>query len=151
MEYSGLAFGFYYLAEFLNLFIVSAIAATVFLGGWMPLHIGVAAFDNVMDYIPGIVWFLAKAFLMVWLLMWVKWTFPRLRVDQILTLEWKYLMPVALFNLVLMTVCVAFGWTGSLYGGIIVAVAMLILVGIIAVRALGKATKAKEEQKLVIG
>ena len=109
-EYSGMGFGFYYLAEYLNLFVVSGIAATVFLGGWAPVNIGVAAFDQVMDYIPGIVWFMGKTFLVVWLLMWVRWTFPRLRIDQILKLEWKYLMPLALINLVLMTVVVAMGW-----------------------------------------
>ncbi len=150
VEYSGLAFGYYYLAEFLNLFIVSAIAATVFLGGWMPLHIGVGAFDNVMDYIPGIVWFLAKAFFVVWLLMWVKWTFPRLRVDQILKLEWKYLMPVALFNLVLMTACVAFGVTGHMFTGIAVAILVCLLAVIIVSRAVKKAAIARKQQKLVI-
>ena len=151
VEYSGLAFGYYYLAEFLNLFIVSAIAATVFLGGWMPLHIGIEGFDKVMDYIPGIVWFLAKAFLVVWLLMWVKWTFPRLRIDQILKLEWKYLMPVALFNLVLMTVCVAFGLTGHLFSGIAVAVLLCLLAAVIVSRAAKKAATARKQQKLVIG
>ena len=107
-EYSGMGFGFFYLAEFLNLFIIAGVAATVFLGGWMPFHIaGLDGFNQVMDYIPGIVWFLGKTFALVWLLMWVKWTFPRLRIDQILKLEWKYLMPLSLVNLVLMTVCVA--------------------------------------------
>ncbi len=107
-EYSGMGFGFYYLAEYLNLFVVSGIASTVFLGGWAPINIGIEAFDSVMNYIPGIVWFLGKTFVVVWLLMWIRWTFPRLRIDQILKLEWKYLMPLALFNLVLMTVVVAF-------------------------------------------
>lgn len=111
-EYSGMGFGFYYLAEYLNLFVISAIASTIFLGGWAPLNIGVEAFDQVMNYIPGIVWFLGKSFFVVWLLMWIRWTFPRLRVDQILTLEWKYLMPLALLNIVLVTVCVAFGIHG---------------------------------------
>lgn len=110
-EYSGMGFGFYYLAEYLNLFVISGLAAAVFLGGWAPLNIGVVAFDNVMNYIPGFVWFFGKAFFVVWLLMWVKWTFPRLRVDQILKLEWKYLMPLMLFVLVLTTVCVALDWT----------------------------------------
>lgn len=109
-EYSGMGFGFYYLAEFLNLFIVAGIATTVFLGGWAPVNVGIEGFDNVMNYIPGIVWFLGKAFAVVWLLMWVKWTFPRLRIDQILKLEWKYLMPLSLLNLILMTVVVALGW-----------------------------------------
>lgn len=108
-EYSGMGFGFYYLAEYLNLFVISGIAATVFLGGWAPLNIGIITFDSMMGYIPGFIWFFAKTFSVVWLLMWVRWTFPRLRIDQILKLEWKYLMPLSLLNLVLMTVCVAFG------------------------------------------
>ena len=108
-EYSGMGFGFYYLAEYLNLFVISGIAATVFLGGWAPLNIGIVTFDSMMDYIPGFIWFFAKTFSVVWLLMWVRWTFPRLRIDQILKLEWKYLMPLSLLNLVLMTICVAFG------------------------------------------
>ena len=108
-EYSGMGFGFYYLAEYLNLFVVSGIASTVFLGGWAPFNIGVAGVDSVLNMIPGIVWFLGKTFAVVWLLMWVRWTFPRLRIDQILKLEWKYLMPLSLINLILMTVVVAFG------------------------------------------
>ena len=107
-EYSGMGFGFYYLAEYLNLFVVSGIASTVFLGGWAPFNIGVAGVDSVLNMIPGIVWFLGKTFAVVWLLMWVRWTFPRLRIDQILKLEWKYLMPLSLINLILMTVVVAF-------------------------------------------
>ena len=109
-EYSGMGFGFFYLAEYLNLFIVAGVASMVFLGGWMPIHIGVEGFDKVMDYIPGIVWFIGKAFALVWVLMWIRWTVPRLRIDQILKLEWKYLMPLSLLNLVLMTIIVAFGW-----------------------------------------
>ena len=108
-EYSGMGFGFFYLAEFLNLFIIAGIATTVFLGGWAPVNIGIEGFDNVMNFIPGIVWFLGKTFAVVWLLMWIKWTFHRLRIDQIMKLEWKYLMPLSLVNLVLMTVIVTLG------------------------------------------
>ena len=110
-EYSGMGFGFYYLAEYLNLFVVAGIATTVFLGGWAPLNIRLEGFDTVMNSIPGLIWFLGKTFAVVFLLMWIRWTFPRLRIDQILKLEWKYLMPLSLVILVLMTVCVAFGWT----------------------------------------
>lgn len=148
-EYSGMGFGFYYLAEFLNLFIVAGVTTLMFLGGWCPIHIGVAAFDSAMDLIPGIVWFLGKAFAMVWLLMWIKWTFPRLRIDQILNLEWKYLMPVALFNLILMTVCVAFGWTGNIGIGILVAAVIAIVIAVIAVRALKFRSNFREAQRLV--
>lgn len=110
-EYSGMHFGLFYVAEFVNLFIIAGVAATIFLGGWMPFHIvGLDGFNQVMDYIPGFVWFFGKAFFVVWLLMWIKWTFPRLRIDQILTLEWKYLVPIGLFNLLLMVICVVFGW-----------------------------------------
>ena len=111
-EYSGMGFGFYYLAEYLNLFVISGIASTVFLGGWAPLNIGIEGFDNLMNLIPGFIWFFGKTFAVVWLLMWVRWTFPRLRIDQILKLEWKYLMPLSLVILIMMTVCVAFGIHG---------------------------------------
>ena len=107
-EYSGMGFGFYYLAEYLNLFVISGIAATVFLGGWMPLHVvGLDGFNAAMDYIPGIIWFMGKTFAIVWILMWIRWTFPRLRIDQILTLEWKYIMPFMLVVLALTTVWIA--------------------------------------------
>lgn len=110
-EYSGMHFGFYYVAEFVNMFIVAAIATTVFLGGWMPLHIpGLDGFNQIMDYIPSLVWFLVKSMLMVFVIMWFKWTFPRLRIDQLITLEWKYLLPLNLVNLILMVLLVALGW-----------------------------------------
>lgn len=111
-EYSGMGFGFFYVAEFMNLFIVSGIASTIFLGGWMPLHIsGLDGFNAAMDYIPGVVWFLGKTFFVIWLLMWIRWTFPRLRIDQVITLEWKYLVPIGIVNLLIMTLCVVMGWT----------------------------------------
>ena len=108
-EYSGIHFGFFYLSEYLNLFIVAAVAATVFLGGWMPLHVpGLDGFNAVMDYIPSIFWFFGKALFVVFLLMWMRWTFPRLRIDQILRLEWKYLVPISLANLLLMVLIVIY-------------------------------------------
>lgn len=110
-EYSGIHFGFFYLAEYLNLFIVSGVASLMFLGGWMPLHVpGWEGFNMVMNYIPGIVWFLLKAFFISFVIIWFKWTFPRVRIDQMLAFEWKYLMPFSLANLVLMAVFVALGW-----------------------------------------
>lgn len=107
-EYSGMGFGFFYLAEYLNMFVIAGVATTVFLGGWMPIHIGVAGVDSFMDCIPGIVWFLGKAFLLVWVLLWIRWSFPRLRIDQMLALEWKYLLPINLFNLVLMVLVIVY-------------------------------------------
>lgn len=110
-EYSGIHFGFFYLAEYLNLFIVSGIASLLFLGGWMPLHVsGWDGFNAVMDYIPPTLWFLGKAIFVSFIIIWFKWSFPRVRIDQMLALEWRYLMPIGLFNLVLMAVIVSMGW-----------------------------------------
>lgn len=106
-EYSGIQFGFFYLAEYLNMFIIAAIATTMFLGGWQPLHIpGWDGFNHVMDYIPSIVWFFGKTFVCIFLALWVRWSFPRLRIDQLLGLEWKVLMPISLLNLMLMSIVV---------------------------------------------
>ncbi|MDO5394678.1 MAG: NADH-quinone oxidoreductase subunit NuoH [Bacteroidales bacterium] len=111
-EYSGIHFGFFYLAEYLNLFIISGVASLMFLGGWMPFHIpGFDGFNHVMDCIPGLIWFLVKCFAISFIIIWFKWTFPRLRIDQMLKLEWKYLLPINLFNLVLMAVVIVSGWT----------------------------------------
>lgn len=113
-EYSGLQFGFFYLAEYLNMFIVAGIATTVFLGGWMPIQIkGWDGFNEIMAYIPSYAWFFGKAGFLVFLSLWVRWTFPRLRIDQLLNLEWKYLLPINMVNLMLMVVLVLAGWTLS--------------------------------------
>ena len=110
-EYSGIHFGFFYLAEYLNMFIVGGVATLLFLGGWMPLHIpGWEGFNGVMDCIPSVIWFVAKAIAVTFVIIWFKWTFPRLRIDQLLAFEWKYLLPINLVNLVVMLVVVAMGW-----------------------------------------
>jgi NADH-quinone oxidoreductase subunit H len=110
-EYSGMKFALFFLAEYVNVFIVCALGATLFLGGWMPFHIGPwHGFNHVMDYIPGVVWFFGKTFFLIFLIMWFRWTFPRLRIDQLLNLEWKYLLPISMFNLLLVTVVVIMRW-----------------------------------------
>ena len=110
-EYSGMRFALFFLAEYINIFIVCAIGAILFLGGWMPLHIGSwEGFNHIMDYIPSSIWFFAKTFFLIFLIMWFRWTFPRLRVDQLLNLEWKYLLPISMFNLLLITVVAIMGW-----------------------------------------
>ncbi|RLD26036.1 MAG: NADH-quinone oxidoreductase subunit NuoH [Bacteroidetes bacterium] len=100
-EYSGMKFAYFFLAEFINMFIIAAIAATVFFGGWLSPF-------GITESIPwlGVFWFLGKTFVLVFLMMWFRWTFPRLRVDQLLTLEWKYLLPINLVNIVIMALIV---------------------------------------------
>ena len=110
-EYSGIHFGFFYLAEYLNLFIVSGVATLMFFGGWMPFRIeGWDGFNEIMGYIPSLVWFLLKAFVLSFVIIWFKWTYPRRRIDQLLSLEWKYLLPINLVNLVLMVIIIWQGW-----------------------------------------
>ncbi len=110
-EYSGMKFALFFLAEYVNVFIVCAIGATLFLGGWMPFHIGHwEGFNRVMDYIPSSIWFMGKTFFLIFLIMWFRWTFPRLRIDQLLNLEWKYLLPISMFNLLLVTLMAIMGW-----------------------------------------
>jgi NADH-quinone oxidoreductase subunit H len=110
-EYSGIKFAFFFLAEYMNMFIVASIAATVFMGGWMPFHVGNwEGFNRIMDFIPPIIWYLGKTAFIIFIMMWFKWTFPRLRIDQLLTLEWKYLLPINLVNVLIMALIVLLGW-----------------------------------------
>lgn len=100
-EYSGMRFSFFFLAEFINMFVAAGLAATLFLGGWMPFHIGDwTSFNAAMDLIPPVAWFSLKAFFIIFLIMWVRWTFPRLRVDQLMHLEWRFLLPIGFANLI---------------------------------------------------
>jgi NADH-quinone oxidoreductase subunit H len=110
-EYSGIKFAFFFLAEYMNMFIVASLAATVFWGGWMPLHVGGwHSFNNAMDWIPPFVWYMGKTAFIIFLMMWIKWTFPRLRIDQLLNLEWKYLLPMNLVNILVAAFLVLMGW-----------------------------------------
>jgi len=88
-EYSAMKFAFFFLAEYTNLFIVSAIATTLFLGGWQG------------PVLPPFIWFIIKTYAVVTFLMWIRWTFPRIRVDHLMEFSWKYLLPIALINLII--------------------------------------------------
>jgi NADH-quinone oxidoreductase subunit H len=110
-EYSGMKFALFFLAEYINVFIVCAIGATLFLGGWMPFHIGNwEGFNHIMDYIPSSIWFFGKTFFLIFVIMWFRWTFPRLRIDQLLNLEWKYLLPISMVNILVVTLIAIKGW-----------------------------------------
>jgi NADH-quinone oxidoreductase subunit H len=88
-EYTGMRFGLFFLAEYTNMFIVSAIATVFFLGGWRG------------PFLPGIAWFLIKVYAIIFLIMWFRWTFPRVRFDQLITFAWKILIPLAFANLII--------------------------------------------------
>jgi NADH-quinone oxidoreductase subunit H len=106
-EYSGMKFAYFFLAEFINMFIIASIAVVLFFGGWLsPFGI-----TDGIAWFPEVLWFLIKVLLIIFLMMWFRWTFPRLRVDQLLTLEWKYLLPLNLANLMIMAIIIWMNWT----------------------------------------
>ena len=93
-EYSAMRFAFFFLAEYTNLFLAGAFGATLFLGGWRG------------PFLPPIVWFLLKSYAVIFVLVWARWTFPRLRVDHLMQFSWKVLLPLALLNLLVTAVLV---------------------------------------------
>jgi NADH-quinone oxidoreductase subunit H len=88
-EYSGMRFALFFLAEYTNMFIVAAIATVFFLGGWHG------------PFLPGIAWFFIKVYFVIFMIMWFRWTFPRVRFDQLITFAWKILIPLAFANLII--------------------------------------------------
>jgi len=98
-EYSGMRFAFFFLAEYANMIVVSAVATTLFFGGWLQ------PFPNVswlawLGIVPGWIWFCAKTFLFLYVFLWVRATYPRYRYDQLMRLGWKWLIPLAILNVV---------------------------------------------------
>jgi len=89
IEYTGMRFALFFLAEYTNMFITSAVAAVLFLGGWQG------------PILPGVIWFLLEVYALIFLMMWFRWTFPRVRFDQLITLAWKVLIPLAFANLLI--------------------------------------------------
>jgi NADH-quinone oxidoreductase subunit H len=93
-EYSGMRFALFFLAEYSNMLIVAAVATTLFFGGWKsPPFLGFLP-------VPGLVWFLVKTYVLIFIVMWVRWTFPRLRFDQLMNFCWKIMIPAALIHLI---------------------------------------------------
>ncbi len=93
-EYSGMRWAFFFLSEYANMFVVCGVTTTAFLGGWL------SPISGVMDSPTwGLFWFMSKIGVLIFIMMWFRWTFPRLRVDQLMNVSWKYLLPIALFNI----------------------------------------------------
>ncbi len=93
-EYGGMRFALFFLAEYSNMLIVAAVATTLFFGGWKPLP-----FLGFLP-VPGLIWFLAKTYVLIFVVIWVRWTFPRLRFDQLMNFCWKIMIPAALLHLI---------------------------------------------------
>lgn len=93
IEYSGFRFAFFMLTEYVYLFAMAALTTVLFLGGWQPIPF--------LGFIPGVIWFALKFTVVVFLMIWIRGTLPRLRADQLMAFGWKVLLPVALFNIFL--------------------------------------------------
>lgn len=110
-EYSGMKFSFFFLAEFINMFLACALMTTIFFGGWLPFHIpGFEIFNNVMSLLPPLAWFALKTSFLIFVMMWMRWTFPRMRIDQLMKLEWKFLLPLGIINILVAAVVVTYEW-----------------------------------------
>jgi NADH-quinone oxidoreductase subunit H len=99
-EYSGMRFALFFLAEYANMIVVSSVATTLFLGGWLRPFPNVA-FLAFLGFVPGWIWFLLKSFVFLYIFIWVRATLPRYRYDQLMRLGWKVLIPLAIANLLL--------------------------------------------------
>jgi NADH-quinone oxidoreductase subunit H len=96
VEYSGTTFAVFFLAEYANMILISALASTLFLGGWLSPFEGVPLLGNLFAFIPPLAWLLLKTCLFLFLFLWFRATFPRYRYDQIMRLGWKVFIPVTI-------------------------------------------------------
>lgn len=108
VEYSGMAFALFFLAEYCNMILVSAIATIMFFGGWLSPFQNIPMLDHFFAWVPGIVWFLLKISFFLFLYLWMRGTFPRYRYDQVMRLGWKVLIPVTLVWIIVVAACVEF-------------------------------------------
>ncbi|MAM76822.1 NADH-quinone oxidoreductase subunit NuoH [uncultured Tistrella sp.] len=106
VEYSSMPFALFFLGEYANMILMSGMTTILFLGGWLP------PFDIApLNWVPGVVWFLIKIFLLLFTFIWIRGTFPRYRYDQLMRLGWKVFLPFSLLWVVLTAgVLVGFGW-----------------------------------------
>ena len=99
-EYSGMRFSLFFLAEYANIIVISAVVAILFLGGWLRPFPNVAAL-SFLDVVPPWIWFIGKIFVFLYVFIWLRATLPRYRYDQLMSLGWKLFIPIAIGNLVL--------------------------------------------------
>ncbi len=106
VEYSGMGFALFFLAEYANMLLISGIAALVFFGGWLSPFDGIPYVQDWFAWVPGIVWFFLKTAFFIYLYFWLRATMPRYRYDQLMQLGWKVLIPVSIFWLFVVAIFV---------------------------------------------
>ncbi|MEJ6558432.1 MAG: NADH-quinone oxidoreductase subunit NuoH [Candidatus Thioglobus sp.] len=97
VEYSGMTFAVFFLAEYANMILMAVLAVVLFFGGWHSPFEGIAYLEAIFNWVPGIIWLLAKTTFFMFLYLWVRATFPRFRYDQIMRLSWKVFLPITIF------------------------------------------------------
>jgi len=108
VEYSGMAFAVFFLAEYANMILISALAALMFMGGWLSPFQGIPMLEGLFAWVPGMVWFLLKIFFFMFMFLWFRATFPRYRYDQIMRLGWKVFIPITIVWILVVAVAVVY-------------------------------------------
>lgn len=106
VEYAGITFAIFFLAEYANMTLVSALATIMFAGGWLSPFEGIPVLENLFAWVPGLIWFFAKTCVFLLTFLWIRATFPRFRYDQIMRLGWKIFIPITLVWIVVVAVLV---------------------------------------------
>ncbi|CAN5830368.1 MAG: NADH-quinone oxidoreductase subunit H [Chromatiales bacterium USCg_Taylor] len=106
VEYAGMSFALFFLAEYTNMILISVLAAIMFLGGWLSPFQGFPLLEGLFAWVPGMAWLLAKTSIFLFLFLWFRATFPRYRYDQIMRLGWKVFIPITIAWLVVAAVLV---------------------------------------------
>jgi NADH-quinone oxidoreductase subunit H len=140
VEYSGMKFAFFFIAEYMHLFVAAGIGTTLFLGGWRGPFANEA---SILGVLLGFVYFLIKTVLLIFLMMWIRGTLPRFRIDHLLDFGWKFLVPVGLLGLMAVALVLklpflssqGLEWVGLLVANIMVAVVALAAVSFAARRS----------------
>ncbi len=140
VEYSGAHWAVFFLAEYINTFAIAALAALLFLGGWLG------------PVLPGVVWFLIKVYALVMVVFWIRGTFPRLRIDQLMAFAWKVMVPLAFYTIVITAIYLFYDWPA--WSLTLMSLAGLAVVGYLIYRKMMAPVrrvaeiKARQEQQL---
>lgn len=108
VEYSGTTFALFFLAEYANMILISALISILFCGGWLSPFQGIPVLEGLFAWVPGLVWFLVKISFFIFVYLWARATFPRYRYDQIMRLGWKILIPVTLVWITVLALAIHF-------------------------------------------
>ena len=110
VEYSGMTFSIFFLAEYANMILIALLTALMFCGGWLSPFQGIPVLEGMFSWVPGIIWLLLKTSFFLFLFLWFRATFPRYRYDQIMRLGWKVLIPITILWVLLLGLAIVEGW-----------------------------------------